>query len=92
MPLVYDAGALIAADLGGRRFALLHEKALADEDALPIVPAAVIGQVWRDGAKQARLARLLKSVSDQLTEVQTRLDLLTHDQITQNRDDSEEEA
>jgi hypothetical protein len=63
MALVYDAGALIAADRGDRRFALLHEKMLTTEDALPIVPTAVIGQVWRDGAKQARLARLLKSVS-----------------------------
>ncbi|HEY3873367.1 MAG TPA: hypothetical protein VGM10_33730 [Actinocrinis sp.] len=63
MALVYDAGTLIAADRGDRRFALLHEKALAAEDALPIVPAAVIGRVWRDGAKQAHLARLLKSVS-----------------------------
>jgi hypothetical protein len=63
MALVYDAGALIAADRGDRRFALLHEKILATEDALPVVPTVVIGQVWRDGAKQARLARLLKSVS-----------------------------
>jgi hypothetical protein len=63
MALVYDAGTLIAADRGDRRFALLHEKALAAEDALPIVPAAVIGRVSRDGAKQAHLARLLKSVS-----------------------------
>jgi hypothetical protein len=63
MALVYDAGALIAADRGDRRFALLHEKTLTTGEALPVVPAAVIGQVWRDGAKQARLARLLKSVS-----------------------------
>ena len=63
MALVYDAGALIAADRGDRRFALLHEKTLATADTMPIVPAAVVGQVWRDGAKQARLARLLKGVS-----------------------------
>jgi len=63
MTLVYDAGALIAADRGDRRFALLHDKLLSADNALPIVPTAVIGQVWRDGAKQARLARLLKSVS-----------------------------
>lgn len=63
MALIYDAGALIAADHGDRRFALLHEKALAITNTIPIVPAAVVGQVWRDGAKQARLARLLKGVS-----------------------------
>lgn len=62
MALVYDTGALIAADRGDRQFALLHGKALAAATALPIVPAAVIGQAWRDGATQARLARLLKSV------------------------------
>lgn len=63
MALIYDAGALIAADRSDRRFALLHQKMLAVEATLPIVPAAVIGQAWRDGAKQARLARLLKGVS-----------------------------
>ncbi|MFL6114775.1 MAG: twitching motility protein PilT [Catenulispora sp.] len=63
MTLIYDAGALIAADRGDRLFALVHGKALSPGNPPPVIPAAVLGQVWRDGAKQARLARLLKSVS-----------------------------
>ncbi len=53
-----DAGALIAIEKNDRRLiALLRVAADAD---LPItVPAGAVGQVWRNGAKQVRLARLL---------------------------------
>jgi hypothetical protein len=53
-----DAGALIAFERNDRRVVGLLTRAVEAE--LPIaVPAGVVAQVWRDGARQARLARLL---------------------------------
>jgi hypothetical protein len=53
-----DAGALIAIEKNDRR--VVAALRLALEEQLPItVPAGVVGQVWRDGARQVRLARLL---------------------------------
>lgn len=55
-----DAGALIAFERGDRRLIALARRAL--ERGVPfVVPAGVIAQVWRDGRRQARLARLLTS-------------------------------
>jgi predicted nucleic acid-binding protein len=55
-----DAGALIALERGnGRMIALLQE--LAARSGRIRVPAGVVGQVWRDGARQVVLARLLRS-------------------------------
>jgi hypothetical protein len=55
-----DAGALIALERGDRRMiALLREIAAAHGRFR--VPAGVLGQVWRDGSKQAVLARFLRS-------------------------------
>lgn len=58
--VVLDAGALIAVERGTpllRRYLLL-----ADQGVLTIATSsAVIAQVWRGGARQARLARLLRS-------------------------------
>jgi predicted nucleic acid-binding protein len=56
---VYDAGALIAAERGDRRFARLHQLAL-QRGIQPVVPAAVLAQVWTNGSRQAQLARVLK--------------------------------
>ncbi len=57
-----DAGALIAFDKNDRR--LVVALCVALEAKLPMtVPAGVVGQVWRDGARQARLARLLAAKS-----------------------------
>jgi len=59
--LVLDAGALIAVDRGDRD---MHDKiqdALRIGDPVRTNPNAV-AQVWRDGAKQARPARLLRDV------------------------------
>ncbi|MGH8930657.1 MAG: twitching motility protein PilT [Egibacteraceae bacterium] len=39
-------------------------RAAADENAVVRVPAAVIGQVWRDGARQALLARALRKCEE----------------------------
>jgi hypothetical protein len=53
--LTLDAGALIALERNDRRMAALLNRA-----KVPIaIPAGVLGQVWRDGRRQVRLARLL---------------------------------
>ncbi|MGH9067643.1 MAG: hypothetical protein ACRD0J_09165 [Acidimicrobiales bacterium] len=55
---VLDAGALIALDRGDRdTWALLVESHRAGPR--PVVPAPVIAQAWRGGARQARLATVL---------------------------------
>jgi predicted nucleic acid-binding protein len=53
-----DAGALIAIDRGQARVVHLLDRVIAVGGALEI-PTPVIAQVWRDGSRQARLARLL---------------------------------
>jgi hypothetical protein len=55
--LVYDAGALIAAERDDPRMWALHVRALT-RGIEPIVPAAVLAQVWR-GPKQRGLRRLV---------------------------------
>lgn len=55
---VLDAGALIAYERGSRRVRALVRLAEAGDAGLR-TSAAVVAQVWRDGARQARLARLL---------------------------------
>lgn len=56
--LTLDAGALIAFERNDRQVVGLLAQALAHGLAIT-VPAGVVGQVWRDGRRQARLARLL---------------------------------
>lgn len=58
-PLVYDAGALVAAEKGSRRLLLLHAEALASGREIT-VPSPVLAQVWRGDARQVRLARVLR--------------------------------
>jgi hypothetical protein len=58
--LTLDAGALIALDRGDRRMIALLGQALSRELSIR-VPAGVVGQVWRGGARQATLARFLRS-------------------------------
>lgn len=58
MSLVLDAGALIALERADRAIAAIIEVARQDQRAV-VVPAGVVGQVWRGGARQARVARLL---------------------------------
>lgn len=56
--LVLDAGALIALDRNDRSaWALLRNA--ADDSAEVSVPTGVIAQAWRDGSRQALLARAL---------------------------------
>jgi PIN domain-containing protein len=56
--LTLDAGALIAFERNDRRVVALVARALERRYSFA-VPAGVVGQVWRDGRRQARLARLL---------------------------------
>lgn len=58
VPIVYDAGALVAAERGER--ALWAEFAVAVADRRPIVvPSPVLTQVWRGRRTQALLSKLL---------------------------------
>lgn len=64
--VVMDAGAFIALERGSalvRSYVMLADHA----HVLLVTSSAVVAQVWRGGARQARLARLLNS--DLLTEV-----------------------
>jgi predicted nucleic acid-binding protein len=58
--VVLDAGALIAFERNDRKVRTLIELAAARNIPLH-APAGVVGQVWRDGKRQARLSRLLGS-------------------------------
>jgi hypothetical protein len=58
--LTLDTGALIAFERNDRRVVAIIRRAL--KLGIPLaVPAGVVGQAWRDGRRQARLARLLGS-------------------------------
>jgi hypothetical protein len=58
--LTLDAGALIAFERNNRWVVALIARSLAYEHPVA-VPPGVVGQVWRDGRRQARLARRLAS-------------------------------
>ncbi|MDR0594324.1 MAG: hypothetical protein LBG60_13965 [Bifidobacteriaceae bacterium] len=58
---VCDAGAFIAAERGDRAMWTRLKAALTVGEP-PVTSAAVIGQVWRGSARQARTARLLDTV------------------------------
>lgn len=55
--IVYDAGALIAAERGERAMLALHTRML-QRRFLPVVPAPILAQVWR-GGPQVSLSRVL---------------------------------
>ncbi|MGQ0521927.1 MAG: twitching motility protein PilT [Actinomycetota bacterium] len=56
--VTYDTGALVAGERNDRRMWALHAGFLVEE-ILPVVPAPVLAEAWRGGARQASLARLL---------------------------------
>ncbi len=56
--VTYDTGALVAAERNNRRMWALHAGLLAEE-VVPVVPAPVLAEAWRGGARQATLSRLL---------------------------------
>lgn len=57
--VVFDTGALIALERGNERLRALLGLAV-EMDATIIVPAGVLAQAWRDGAKQSRLSKFAK--------------------------------
>ena len=61
MRLVLDSGALIAADSGERSMWVRLKDALRSEQSL-ITHGGIVGQVWRNGSRQARLAQLLPAL------------------------------
>jgi hypothetical protein len=56
--VVYDSGALIAGERNDARFAALHRRWLG-AGLTPVIPPVVVAQVWRSGARQAQLSRLI---------------------------------
>jgi predicted nucleic acid-binding protein len=68
--VTYDTGALVAAERNNRTMWKVHA-GLLDEGVVPVVPAPVLAQAWRGGARQANLTRMLQmcrveSMSEQL--------------------------
>jgi predicted nucleic acid-binding protein len=61
MTIVLDAGALIAVERGDRAVVAML-KAERRAGRVPATHGGVVGQVWRGGARQAVLARLLDAV------------------------------
>jgi len=57
LSVILDAGALIAVERADRATAAVIEVARQEHRGV-FVPAGVVGQVWRGGARQARVARL----------------------------------
>ena len=57
---VLDTGALVGFERADRRVVAIVARALEHRDPL-VVPAGVVARAWRDGARQARLSRLLGS-------------------------------
>jgi predicted nucleic acid-binding protein len=58
--VVYDAGALIAAERGSHEFIATHAEFLSFGTELT-VPSPVLTQVWRGGARQTGLSRALRA-------------------------------
>jgi hypothetical protein len=68
----YDTGALVAAERNDRAMWALHAGFLAEE-VVPTVPAPVLAEAWRGGARQASLSRLLAMcVVEEMSEAQAR--------------------
>lgn len=59
MSLVLDSGALVALERNERSMWIRLKASLLDGD-LPVTHAGVVGQVWRGGARQARLSQALR--------------------------------
>jgi hypothetical protein len=67
--LLLDAGAFLAVERGDRHvIALIKRERLAGR--APRTHGGVIGQVWRGGARQARIAALIKAVEIESLDVE----------------------
>lgn len=63
MEIVYDTGALLAAERRDRTMQLYHTKSLT-MGFVPLVPFVVLAQAWR-GGPQAEISRILKGCDKQ---------------------------
>src|SRR5579862_6309872 len=70
----HDTGALIALEAGSRSMALRVEQAMASGAELAI-PAGVVAQAWRGGARQVRIAKLLQLQVTSIVPLDTKLAL-----------------
>ncbi len=61
MTLVLDAGALLAYERGDRTVQAFLERASRNGNEV-LTTTGAVAQVWRNGTRQARLARLLRGV------------------------------
>lgn len=61
MAVVLDAGAVVAIERRDQRVRSILEFSTFRNDRV-VTSAAVVGQVWRSGSRQANLARLLQSI------------------------------
>lgn len=61
MTLVLDTGALVALERNERPM-WVRLKAAHSSGELPLTHAGVVGQAWRGGARQARLAQALAAI------------------------------
>jgi hypothetical protein len=69
---VFDAGALIGVERGSEMMSVLLAEAEAFGDDI-VIPASALAQVWRGGAKAARLAKLIDGFEiDALDETRAR--------------------
>jgi len=62
MTLVLDSGALLAVERGDRELMALLKEELRLHRA-PVTHGGVVGQVWRGGKRQERLAAFLRGVA-----------------------------
>ena len=67
-----DTGALIALERRDELMLALLKPALDEPDAMLHVPAGVLAQAFRDGARQARLMRLLGLAQTKIVALDTR--------------------
>lgn len=58
--LTFDTGALIALERNDRDFMTFIKEARAEQLEI-VVPAGVVAQAWRDGRRQARIAKFLNA-------------------------------
>ena len=61
MSTIFDTGALLALERNERPMWIRLKASLADGE-VPITHAGVLGQAWRGGARQARLAAALQGI------------------------------
>jgi hypothetical protein len=56
--VIYDAGALVAADKNQKPFLVRHDELLSHE-ITPVIPAPVLAQAWVPGSRHATLHRVI---------------------------------